>query len=116
MRYLASAQPKHLYRNGNPIACNEAVEMLRLRSAALSMTGIFPKDNYKTMEKKVLQSIAGVELYPLISFAIFFLFFLGLLLYVVRANRQHMHTMSEMPLLNDDEAPLNPVRNPDALC
>ena len=55
------------------------------------------------MDKNVLQSIAGVEIYPLISLAIFFFFFLGLLLYVVFANRQHLHTMSELPLRSDEE-------------
>ena len=55
------------------------------------------------MEKNVLQSIAGIEIYPLISFGIFFLFFLALLIYVVRANRQHLHSMSTMPLLDDEE-------------
>lgn len=67
------------------------------------------------MEKNVLQSIAGIELYPLVSFAIFFLFFLGLLLYVVRANRQHLREMSEMPLRADDEI-LQPALGPDVLC
>lgn len=55
------------------------------------------------MDKNVLQSIAGIEIYPLISFGIFFLFFIGLLVYVVVANRQHLHTMSELPLLNEEE-------------
>ncbi|MBC6990531.1 MULTISPECIES: hypothetical protein [Hymenobacter] len=55
------------------------------------------------MDKNVLQSIAGVEIYPLISLAIFFLFFLALLTYVAVVNRQHISTMSELPLLNDDE-------------
>ncbi|MDU0372041.1 hypothetical protein ACFPAF_16680 [Hymenobacter endophyticus] len=67
------------------------------------------------MDKKVLQSIAGVEIYPLISLAIFFLFFLGLLVYVVRANRQHLREMSEMPLRADDETP-QPALGPDVLC
>lgn len=67
------------------------------------------------MDKNVLQHIAGVEIYPLISFAIFFLFFLGLLLYVVRANRQHLQDMSAMPLLTDDET-LKSTLNPDVLC
>lgn len=66
------------------------------------------------MDKNVLQSIAGVEIYPIISFVIFFLFFLGLLLYVVLANRQHLHTMSEMPLLSDEEIQQQP--NQDVLC
>ncbi|MDB5236466.1 MAG: hypothetical protein JWR44_3459 [Hymenobacter sp.] len=68
------------------------------------------------MDKNVLQSIAGIEIYPLISFAIFFLFFLGLLLYVVVANRQHLHDMSQLPLLNDDEDALKSHFNHDVLC
>ena len=38
------------------------------------------------MYKNVLQAIAGIEIYPMISFAIFFLFFLGLLVYVARGK------------------------------
>ncbi|MGI4742760.1 MAG: hypothetical protein ACRYG7_46980 [Janthinobacterium lividum] len=67
------------------------------------------------MDKNVLQSIAGVQLYPLISLAIFFLFFLGLLLYVVFANRQHLHTMSELPLRSDEETQPQHLTH-DALC
>jgi len=55
------------------------------------------------MDKNVLRSIAGVEIYPLISFAIFFLFFLALLIYVFVINRQHVDTMKNMPLLSDDQ-------------
>ena len=53
------------------------------------------------MHKEVLRSIAGIEIYPLISFGIFFLFFLGLIVYVFVANRQHLHDMSALPLLPD---------------
>lgn len=53
------------------------------------------------MHKEVLRSIAGIEIYPLISFGIFFLFFLGLLVYVFVANRQHLHDMSALPLRAD---------------
>ncbi|AIZ62526.1 hypothetical protein PK28_00320 [Hymenobacter sp. DG25B] len=67
------------------------------------------------MYKNVLESITGIEIYPLISFVIFFLFFLGLLIWVVIANRQHLHTMSLMPLLGDDEAPATHAES-DALC
>ena len=66
------------------------------------------------MYKNVLQSIAGIELYPLISFFIFFLFFLGLLLYVVVANRQHISTMSQLPLQDNDT--LQAHAETDALC
>ena len=67
------------------------------------------------MYKQVLQSIAGIEIYPLISFGIFFLFFLGLLVYVVVANRQHLHTMSQLPLVSDEET-IQPHLNHDVLC
>ena len=67
------------------------------------------------MDKNVLQSIAGVQIYPLISFAIFFLFFLGLLVYVVVANRQHLRSMSELPLL-DDNGSLPTTPESDELC
>ena len=67
------------------------------------------------MDKKVLQSIAGVEIYPIISFIIFFLFFLGLLTYVVIANRQHFENMSNLPLLSDDGT-LKAHLEHDAVC
>ncbi len=55
------------------------------------------------MEKNVLQSITGITIYPLISFAIFFLFFTALLVYVLVANKQHLSTMSQLPLAGEDE-------------
>ena len=55
------------------------------------------------MYKNVLQSIAGIEIFPLISFIIFFAFFLGLLLYVVFSDKNHLKAMAEMPLLNENE-------------
>ena len=53
------------------------------------------------MYKEVLQSITGIAIYPLISFVIFFLFFLALLVYVLVVNRQHITAMSMLPLLED---------------
>ena len=67
------------------------------------------------MEKNVLQSIAGVAVYPLISFAIFFLFFIGLMVYVLAANRQHLSAMSQLPLLDDEET-IKSNLNRDILC
>ena len=54
------------------------------------------------MYKEVLQSITGISIYPLISFAIFFLFFLALLVYVLVVSRQHISAMSMLPLLEDE--------------
>ena len=67
------------------------------------------------MEKNVLQSIEGVAIYPIISFIIFFLFFLGLAVYVLVANRQHIDTMSQLPLLDDEETTKANL-NPEILC
>jgi hypothetical protein len=55
------------------------------------------------MYKNVLQGITGIEIFPLISFVIFFAFFLGLLLYVVLSDKNHLKAMAEMPLLNENE-------------
>ncbi|WP_299762333.1 hypothetical protein [uncultured Pontibacter sp.] len=46
------------------------------------------------MYKNVLQAIDGIEIYPLISFSIFFLFFLGLIVYVALMDKKHVQTMS----------------------
>jgi amino acid permease len=54
------------------------------------------------MYKNILQSISGIEIYPLISFAIFFAFFLGLLLYVILVDKNLVKTMSELPLSQDE--------------
>ena len=65
------------------------------------------------MEKNVLQSITGIAIYPLISFAIFFLFFVALLVYVLVVNRQHIHAMSLLPL--QEEQP-SITDKPNPLC
>ncbi|QMU26656.1 hypothetical protein [Adhaeribacter radiodurans] len=55
------------------------------------------------MYKNVLQSIAGIEIYPIISFLIFFAFFLGLTLYVIFVDKKHVAAMSEMPLQTENQ-------------
>lgn len=50
-----------------------------------------------------METITGIEIYPLISFTIFFLFFLGLLLYVFTADKRSIATMANMPLEDDTQ-------------
>jgi len=45
-----------------------------------------------------LNSIDGIEIYPLISFMIFFAFFIGLLIYVVKADRNKIQEIKNIPL------------------
>ncbi|CAN5800999.1 hypothetical protein BH24BAC1_BH24BAC1_41820 [soil metagenome] len=59
------------------------------------------------MYKNILQSIAGIEIFPLISFAIFFGFFVCLLVYVVVADKKYLSQMSHLPLLSEDEGRVN---------
>ncbi|WP_310397754.1 hypothetical protein [Hymenobacter sp.] len=60
------------------------------------------------MYKNVLQSITGIAIYPLISFVIFFLFFVALLVYVLVVNRQYIAAMSRLPLEDDQPAAVKP--------
>jgi len=53
------------------------------------------------MYKEILRGVENIGLYPTISFTIFFLFFLGLLIYIITANKEHVAHMSTMPLEND---------------
>jgi cytochrome c oxidase cbb3-type subunit 4 len=48
--------------------------------------------------KHHLTNITGIEVYPLISFGIFFVFFVGLLAYVVMERKEYINKMKNMPL------------------
>lgn len=48
--------------------------------------------------RNYLETIAGVEIFPLISLLIFFLFFVGLLVYVFRLDKKSVDRMKSIPL------------------
>ena len=50
------------------------------------------------MYKNVLQAIENIELWPVISLFIFFLFFLGVLIYIIRIDKGFIKRMKELPL------------------
>jgi hypothetical protein len=50
------------------------------------------------MYKNVLQSIDNIAIWPVISFVIFFLFFLCLLWWVVTVDKKIIKEISELPL------------------
>jgi hypothetical protein len=50
------------------------------------------------MYKNVLQSIDNIAIWPVISFVIFFLFFLCLLWWVVTVDKKLIKKMSDLPL------------------
>jgi hypothetical protein len=53
------------------------------------------------MYKNVLQSIDNVAIWPVISFVIFFLFFLCMLWWVITVDKKLMQKLGEMPLEQD---------------
>jgi len=50
--------------------------------------------------KHHLDTIDGVEIFPVVSFLIFFSVFVFALIYVVKADKSHMDEMSNLPLDN----------------
>lgn len=50
------------------------------------------------MYKNVLQSIDNIAIWPVISFVIFFLFFICLIWWLFTADRALMKKMSELPI------------------
>ena len=54
-----------------------------------------------------LELIDGVQIYPLISLMIFFVFFVGLFYWVATAKKEHIEEVSNIPLednnLNQDQ-------------
>jgi hypothetical protein len=64
------------------------------------------------MYKNVLQAIDGIAIYPIISFLIFFVFFVGLALFVIFSDKKHITAMSRLPLQKDQPNPDKPSALP----
>ncbi|MBL7998890.1 MAG: cbb3-type cytochrome c oxidase subunit 3 [Candidatus Kapabacteria bacterium] len=54
------------------------------------------------MMRNVLESIAGIELYPVISLVIFLAVFTGMVVWVLRRDTSYINEMSAMPIDADD--------------
>jgi len=50
------------------------------------------------MYKQILESIQGVDIWPVISLVIFFIFFVGILVKVALIDKKFIKKMEEMPL------------------
>ena len=53
--------------------------------------------------KHHMETIIGIEVYPVISFIIFFTFFLALTVYVIKVDKKVFSDISNIPL-NDNES------------
>ena len=53
--------------------------------------------------KNHMDSIAGIEIYPIISLLIFFIFFVVLFYWVITAKKDYITTVSNLPLDNEND-------------
>ncbi|WP_103069417.1 CcoQ/FixQ family Cbb3-type cytochrome c oxidase assembly chaperone [Aquimarina sediminis] len=53
-----------------------------------------------------MESIDGVEIYPMISLLIFFIFFAALFWWVFTAKKEHIKEVSQIPLETENETVL----------
>ena len=53
--------------------------------------------------KGSLENIDNVAIYPMISLLIFFIFFVGLFVWVFTAKKEHIKEVSHIPLENNDQ-------------
>lgn len=55
------------------------------------------------MEKEVLRAIEGIDIYPVISLIIFCVFFIGVIIWTVRADKNFISKMSNLPLEDNNK-------------
>ncbi|AUP80751.1 CcoQ/FixQ family Cbb3-type cytochrome c oxidase assembly chaperone [Flavivirga eckloniae] len=53
--------------------------------------------------KNHMESISDVEIYPIISLLIFFIFFVALFWWVITAKKDYINTVSNIPLDNQND-------------
>ncbi|MDX5326713.1 MAG: CcoQ/FixQ family Cbb3-type cytochrome c oxidase assembly chaperone [Bacteroidota bacterium] len=51
--------------------------------------------------KEYMESIGGVEIFPIISLLIFFTFFVLLFVYVMKKDKRYIDEVSQLPLEGD---------------
>lgn len=54
------------------------------------------------MIKEILQSIEGVEIYPIISLLIFFSFFIGIAIWLMKMDKSQIIKIKKIPFNNDN--------------
>lgn len=53
--------------------------------------------------KHHMEGISGIEIFPMISFLIFFSFFVLMLIYVIKADKKRLNVLSNLPLENNQD-------------
>jgi hypothetical protein len=63
------------------------------------------------MYKNVLQAIDNVAIWPVVSFVIFFIFFLVLLWWVFSVDKDFINKMKALPMDNNQESTSNGIND-----
>lgn len=66
------------------------------------------------MIRNLLQSIEGVEIYPLISLVVFVVFFIVILIWMLRIDKNYIKKMEQLPLDSNSNRNLNSTGETDA--
>lgn len=53
------------------------------------------------MFKHYFEQLDNIQIYPIISLSVFFAFFIGLIWWVLKADKKYIAEMEQMPLVND---------------
>ena len=59
--------------------------------------------------KKYAESMEDISIYPMISLMIFFIFFIALLVYVKKMDKQSVQILSNIPLDVNEEQHTQPI-------
>jgi uncharacterized membrane protein len=65
------------------------------------------------MIRNYLQSIDGVEIYPLISLVVFILFFVFMFIWMLKVDKNYIKEMEELPLELENNRNLNSTGETD---
>ncbi|MEC4117369.1 MULTISPECIES: CcoQ/FixQ family Cbb3-type cytochrome c oxidase assembly chaperone [Myroides] len=61
--------------------------------------------------KHNMETIGGIEIFPIISLLIFFTFFVGLFIWVATYKKDTIEELSNMPFMDDEEQNVDPNSN-----
>ena len=65
------------------------------------------------MIRNYLQSIEGVEIYPLISLVVFVVFFIVMLIWIFKVDKNYIKEMEKLPLDLENNGNLNSTGKKD---
>ncbi|RPI13833.1 MAG: cbb3-type cytochrome c oxidase subunit 3 [Ignavibacteriae bacterium] len=62
------------------------------------------------MFNQIFENIEGIEIYPIISFVIFFLFFIAVTVWIFRMDKSYVKQMEVIPLDEDSNINKDPEK------